>query len=70
MAKIKVDMLKTEIYAKLAGYDELNKANNTIIVANALKIKENIENKKILKSDVNDLGKIPHIDNFDDEKDM
>ena len=52
MAKIEVNILKSDYYAKLANYDEINKANNKIIVANATKIKNNMERKEKLVSNV------------------
>ena len=52
MKKIEVDILKSSYYAKLANYDDLNKANNKIIVANATKIKDNMERKEKLVSNL------------------
>ena len=52
MKKREVDILKSSYYAKLANYDDLNKANNKIIVANATKIKDNMERKEKLVSNL------------------
>lgn len=58
MTKIEVNILKSDYYAKLANYDEINKANNKIIVANATKIKDNMERKEKLVSNVGPMNKL------------
>ncbi len=70
MTKIEVNILKSDYYAKLANYDDINKANNKIIVANAAKIKNNMERKEKLVSNVPMNGKMNSLDDFAEEIDM
>ena len=69
MAKIEVNILKSDYYAKLANYDELNKANNKIIVANAAKIKNNMERKEKLVSNVGPMTRLNKSENKFQNKD-
>ena len=69
MTKIEVNILKSDYYAKLANYDDINKANNKIIVANAAKM-NNMERKEKLVSNVPMNGKMNSLDDFAEEIDM
>ena len=70
MTKIEVDILKkSDYYTKLANYDETNKAANLIIVANAGRIKKNMEHKKVLTSNVPMKSKVK-VSDFAEEIDM